>query len=233
LKEHVKKKERRCNSNIMCGRYILFTGEEYEEIQAIIREIENNNEEHISSMKTGEIFPTDIAPVIARDTNNNISFDLLKWGFPNYKQSGEVIINARGETISEKPTFKKLLYTKRCLIPASGFFEWKKNDKKKDKYLIRPEAYNFFYMAGLYNFFVDKSGKLYKGFVIITAEASKDMQSIHNRMPVIMTSKEEAYKWIDNSNTLAQIKTCIEPYKNKLFFDNLSEKSQQLKFEIQ
>jgi putative SOS response-associated peptidase YedK len=218
----------------MCGRFILFTGEEYAELQAIIREIEVSNKKSISTMKTGEIFPTDMVPVITKDENNNPSFDLFKWGFPNYNQSRSsgILINARGETIEEKPTFKKLLYTKRCLIPACGFFEWKKTDKKKDKYLIKPEAYSFFYMAGLYNSFVDKYGEPYAGFVIITTEASEAMQSIHNRMPIIITSKKEAYKWIDNSNNLAQIKSFIQPYKNTLSFNNLSEVSQQLRFEM-
>lgn len=213
----------------MCGRYVLFTSEEYEEIRAIIKEIEANDVSNFNLMKTREIFPTDTVPVITMNVDNNRSVDLFKWGFPNFKQNSGVIINARGETIEEKPTFKKILYTKRCLIPACGFFEWKKSDKKKNKYLIKPENYNFFYMAGLYNSFIDKSGNPYTGFVIITTEANNEMSNIHNRMPLLITSKDKAYEWIDKSISLPNIKSFIRPYMNKLSFENLSS---QLQFKI-
>lgn len=217
----------------MCGRYLLFTNEEYEEITAIIKEIENNNRNKGYTMKSGEIFPSDIVPVITKDADDKPAFNLFKWGFPNFIQPNGIIINARGETLDEKQTFKKILYTKRCLIPACGFFEWKKNDKIKDKYLIKPSEHDFFYMAGLYNSFVDKTGTPYTGFVIITTEANKEMETIHNRMPVIMTSKEEAYDWISTSKNPYQIKTFITPYKNKLTLENLSiHEEQQLKFEM-
>lgn len=219
--------------NIMCGRYALFTGEEYEEIRAIIKETQNNNIDNINNMKTGEIFPTDIVPVITKGDTNDPTFNLFKWGFPNFIKKSGVIINARGETIEEKQTFKNILYTKRCLIPTCGFFEWKKSDKNKDKIFIKPEGSNIFYMAGLYNSFIDNAGIPYTSFVIITTQASQEMQFIHDRMPLILSSKIEAYEWIDNPKKLSEIKSFIQPFKHKLSLENLCDYEQkQLKFEM-
>jgi putative SOS response-associated peptidase YedK len=214
----------------LCGRYTLFTDEEYKEIRRMIKDIQKEQANNIVNMKTGEIFPTNIVPIVTNDENDEKVINLFKWGFPNFKQQNGVIINARGETLEEKQTFKKILYTKRCLIPTTGFYEWKTIGKNKNKYLIRPNKYNFFYMAGLYNTFVDKYGEAYTSFVIITTDANKEMSEIHNRMPILLTSKEEYEGWIDNSLTnLSEIKSYIHPYEYKLSLESISE---QLEFKI-
>jgi putative SOS response-associated peptidase YedK len=150
---------------------------------------------------------------------------LLKWGFPNFRNNG-VIINAKSETLHERPTFKKILFTKRCLIPASGFFEWKKTDdpKVKEKYLIQTEN-DMFYMAGLYNEFVDKSGIRYNAFVIITTEANEQMAPIHDRMPVILDNSESE-KWFGADTEVAV--NMLVPYASKLRFKVESLKQQTL-----
>lgn len=213
----------------MCGRYILYTSEEYEEILGIIREIESNQLDGYKNMKTGEIYPTDLVPVITKDDKNNNVVNLFKWGFPHFNQSSGVIINARGETLEEKTTFKKSLYTKRCIIPACGFFEWKKFNRENQKYFIRPAENKVFYMAGLYNTFNDKAGTPYNSFVIITTEANEEMAAIHNRMPLIFPSKKEAHGWINNSLNSSEINSYIEPFKNKLYYEN---QSNQLQFQM-
>jgi putative SOS response-associated peptidase YedK len=149
-----------------------------------------------SPMKTGEIFPTNIVPVITGVSGNKKNADLFKWGFPNYRQNSGVIINARCETLSEKPTFRKLLKNNRCLVPASGFYEWKAIENRKEKYLIRSAPDKLMYFAGLYNNFTDKNGIPFTSFVIITTEANSQMSQIHTRMPVILSSVE-AMHWIN------------------------------------
>ena len=212
----------------MCGRYTLFTDEEYKEIRKIIKDIEADVAKNIINMKTGEIFPTNIVPVLTKDENNKKTVNLFKWGFPNFKEQSGVIINARGETLEEKQTFKRILHSKRCLIPTTGFYEWKTIGKNKHKYLIRPDNSNFFYMAGLYNTYTDKCGELYTSFVIITTEANKEMSEIHNRMPVLFTSEEEYEGWTDNSlSKLPEIKAYIHPFEHKLTLENISN---QLEF---
>ena len=97
----------------MCGRYCLFEDENED-----IREILNRTE---GEFKTGEIFPTDKAPVLLWQ-QNAVNTVAVKWGFPGFKGKG-VIINARAETVEEKRIFSNCLQTGRCIIPSTGFYE--------------------------------------------------------------------------------------------------------------
>ena len=162
-----------------------------------------------SQMKTGEIFPTNIVPVITGVSGSKKTADLFKWGFPNYRKNSGVIINARCETLSEKPTFRKLLQNNRCLVPASGFYEWKTIETRKEKYLIRSAPDKLMYFAGLYNSFTDKNGIPFTSFVIITTEANSQMSQIHTRMPVIL-SNAEAMHWINGVNSESTNNSCID-----------------------
>lgn len=205
----------------MCGRYALFTEEENQEVREIINELNERYKEEAAKIKTGEIFPTNFAPVITANDNSRKIINMFKWGFPNFRQPSGVIINARSETIGEKPTFKKLLFTGRCLIPASGFYEWKAAESgasniKKDKFIIRIPEDGLMYMAGLYNRFIDKNGLPYTGYVIITADANEQMSLIHNRMPVILNESESRH-WISTSEIdVNDAIKLLKPYGGKL-----------------
>jgi len=208
----------------MCGRYAFFTQEENQEIREIIEEINERYREEAPKMKTGEIFPTDYIPVITASTDNKKNIKLFKWGFPNFKQPGKVIINARSETVHEKPTFRNLLFTQRCLVPASGFYEWKAAGEKaaagkKEKYFIRTSKNGLMYMAGLYNSYIDKNGIPFTGFVIITTEANEQMSQIHDRMPVIL-SGPESEAWINTKyNRAEDVLNILKPYNGNLFIE--------------
>ena len=205
----------------MCGRYVVFTEEENEELIEILKGIDQRYKNEARQVKTGEIFPTDTAPVITGSAGNSRDLHLFKWGFPNYMKSSAVIINARCETLHEKPTFRKLLAAGRCLIPASGFYEWKASDSptgKKDKYLIRASASNLIYFAGLYGSFSDKNGIPSIRFVIITTCANHQMSRIHNRMPVIL-DKSGAMAWISPSCTPED--SLLRPYGSGLTIDRV------------
>lgn len=199
----------------MCGRFVLFNETENEEIRRIVDEINSRySQEESAKLKTGEIFPTNYVPAIIADNNNKKIITLMKWGFPSPKGSG-VIINAKQETLDEKPMFKNIFVHKRCLIPASGFYEWKQVENQKEKYLIRTEK-PAFYMAGLYNTFTDKQNNSFTAFVIITTDANKEMSAIHHRMPVIF-HKEEGKLWLDHSfKTTSKLKDLLNPYPRSL-----------------
>jgi len=170
----------------MCGRYYIATAEEEEEIRQIIKEISDKykNNPELAKMKTGEIFPTDVVPVITSDFPM-----LMKWGFDRYDGKGQVI-NARVESVNEKPMFKKPFAQNRCLIPASYFFEWEKVGTKKQKYALGLRQP--IYMAGIYRF---KKEDPLPEFVIITRPAATNIAFIHDRMPVILP--KEAHKaWL-------------------------------------
>lgn len=187
----------------MCGRYVIYTEKEAMEINEIIREVERKVGQE-NKMKTGEIFPTDLAPVLIYEHNNIVPI-LMNWGFPNFKNKG-VIINARAETAADKPTFKEAVMTRRCVVPASGFFEWKKttDSKKKEKYLFEMPESSIIYMAGLYNKYKSEGNRVSERFVILTTQANESMMAIHDRMPIVLL-KDQVEEWIKNSNSARHI----------------------------
>ena len=168
----------------MCGRY-NFTVEENDELMEILEKLNakfQNNE-----VRTGEIFPTDQAPILIEDRKRNVIASApIAWGFPKFDGKG-VIINARCETAFEKKTFRDSLMNRRCIIPSSGFYEW---NSKKQKFLFNTEESKVLYMAGLYSCYGNEPR-----FVILTTAANESMQDIHSRMPLIL-QKQELHSWI-------------------------------------
>ncbi|HBD63815.1 MAG TPA: SOS response-associated peptidase [Clostridiales bacterium] len=182
----------------MCGRYYFDINDK--EIDEIVIELDKDL---YGDINTAEICPSMIAPII---TGQGVA--LAKWGFPKLNYKG-MVINARAESLHERMTFKRLVNSNRCIIPASGFFEW---DKKasgagyKNKYFFR-KTDSILYMAGLYDTFYDESRQLslfnkaeeQLSYVIITVKANEYMDGIHDRMPLIFT-KSEAERWLKGEN---------------------------------
>ncbi|NLB32612.1 MAG: SOS response-associated peptidase [Tissierellia bacterium] len=183
----------------MCGRYYIDI--DNTEFKKIIEEAQKNIYENY---RIGEIFPTNIAPIYIED-DNKMKPILAKWGFPKWDGKG-VIINARAESISEKQMFKKLVLSKRCIVPASYYFEWKKEEEGKDKYKINNPNSNV-YMAGLYNVVPNKESKqlsLFESntdifYTIITRHANESVSHIHNIMPLIF-NKDEMQNWLSGQD---------------------------------
>lgn len=110
----------------------------------------------------------------------------ISWGFPKWTSKG-VIINARSETAAEKSMFRKSLLQRRCVVPATGFYEW---NHKKQKYKFNLPNHELLYLAGIWN---EYEGE--KHFVILTTAANEAMKDIHNRMPVIL-KKNIINQWV-------------------------------------
>lgn len=182
----------------MCGRYILLSDKEVEEIRNITREIDRKYGK--GSMPSGEIYPTNTAPVFI-GSESGYSVELMTWGFPKYQGSG-VIINARAETAKIKRTFADALTSRRCVIPSTGFFEWTHTpEQKKEKYLFNDPHSHILYMAGLYA--PPVAGELPR-YVILTTEANESMRSVHDRMPVILR-KEEIEDWVSRRECVNEV----------------------------
>lgn len=178
----------------MCGRYYIDI--DNEEFKKILEEAQRNIYENY---KTGEIFPTNIAPIYIED-DNKMKPLLAKWGFPKWDGKG-IIINARAETLNEKQMFKRLISSNRCIVPASYYFEWKQEEQGKDKYKINKPGSNI-YMAGLYNIITDTNNQLSLFdekkdiyYTIITRNSNDSVSHIHSRMPLIFNI-EEINKWL-------------------------------------
>ena len=122
----------------------------------------------------------------------------MQWGLvPSWAKDvkiGSKMFNARSETLDEKPSFRHLLKRKRCLVPSSGFYEWKKEDVKVP-YIIKVRDQDYFAMAGLYDVWQGADGSVLSTFTIITTTAARSMADLHDRMPVIVTHDLEA-EWI-------------------------------------
>ncbi|MDD3169409.1 MAG: SOS response-associated peptidase [Eubacteriales bacterium] len=173
----------------MCGRYTFFTDKELQEVDEIIDQI--SNEIQLENIKTGEIFPTNLAPVFVPQDDFVIP-RLMVWGFPNFRNKG-VIINARSETAREKKLFGSSLEKRKCVIPSTGFYEW---NAEKKKFLFNMPDSGMLYMAGIYNQFDGKDR-----FVILTTGANASVSEVHDRMPVIVP-KDRIRNWIfDNDST--------------------------------
>jgi putative SOS response-associated peptidase YedK len=161
----------------MCGRYYIeISDEELREIsKSAATRAELSYRDMSIDMKTeGEIYPSNVVPVI---TSKGIT--PMKWGFAF--QGRKLLINARFESFLNKPTYKNC---KLCLIPASGYYEWKQDSDPKVKYAFYREGHPL-YLAGLYKEFEDEPR-----FVILTREAVGEARKIHHRMPVILPVKD-------------------------------------------
>ena len=188
----------------MCGRYVIDAGDDVLEMRRIFDELKKhyNDTVEFQKVKRGEIFPTDTVPIIIPEKEFNIDAVPMQWGFKTYND--KLVINARCEGIHERAMFKKAIVNKRCVIPASGFYEWAKSQNeiggfKKEKYLIKPTDSPVLYFAGIYDTFIDPQTKKEQiRFVIITKESRGLIRSLHDRMPVTVARKD-MLKWLNGN----------------------------------
>lgn len=159
----------------MCGQFYIPAENSSEEIQAIIDILQRKNG---MELKRGVIRPTDIAPVVANSASMHPTPFAMKWG---YSLNGKPIINARSETASSKAMFEDGMRQRRCLVPASHYFEWEHHGKRQTKYAIRPVSNDPMYMAGIYR----REGDRFV-FTILTREPAENIAFFHDRMPVIL-----------------------------------------------
>jgi len=176
----------------MCGRYQFGDDLNNAELQKIIEQLNRDfaGSPQLARLKTGEVFPTDVAPAVTREEGRE-RFQLMEWGFPRWNASG-VVINARVETAAEKPMFREAVQRRRCLIPSTGFYEWQHHEDaaaKKEKYLLRVGNESMLYMAGIYNVVRGNDGLMKTVFAILTMDANQDVARIHDRMPVILDDR--------------------------------------------
>lgn len=188
----------------MCGRYSLFTSEEEQEIREIIAEVSRMHPN--AELKTGEIFPTNTAPVLIGGASR-LEPEPLVWGFPNFRNKG-IIINARAETAEQKNMFRESLLGRRCVIPSTGFYEWKQGAAKQ-KYLFRNPESRVTWLAGFYN---EIGGE--RRYVILTTAPNESIRDIHSRMPVVL-SKERLEDWVFRVDDAMEILRKVPPLLEK------------------
>jgi putative SOS response-associated peptidase YedK len=120
------------------------------------------------------------------------------------------MINARAETLAEKPAFKNALKRRRCLVPVNGFFEWKREGKHKTPYFIRPAQGELISFAGLWEEWKDAEGRPVRSFTIITCEPNGLMAPIHDRMPAVIAPAQRA-AWLDPNTSVEDALKLLKP----------------------
>lgn len=161
------------------------------------------------------IAPGQMIPAIIYDGGKR-RVGQLKWGLvPSWAQDEKIgykMINARAETLSEKPAFRRLIEKKRCIIPADGFYEWKQMDKKKQPMRITMRDGSLFAFAGLFDTWVSPSGEKVHTCTIITTKPNEIVANIHDRMPVILR-REDRRLWLDRERYDADLlQSLLVPY---------------------
>ncbi len=184
----------------MCGRYFIDEDDLAEELERILEELNRKNTPE--NLKTsGEIFPSDVVPVLANSRRQDVQPFAMRWGysFPG----GRPVINARAETAAEKPLFRDGMRQRRCLIPASSYFEWERREGQKTKYAIRPAGAEMLYLAGVYHL-ENHDGIVVPSFAILTRSAAPEIAFIHDRMPVILPP-DCARDWLKVENRADEV----------------------------
>jgi putative SOS response-associated peptidase YedK len=195
----------------MCGRFTLTTSkDELEERYQAIVQFDYRPRYNIAP---GQL----IAAVISDGEKKRIG--QLKWGLIPFwakdEKIGYKMINAKCETLHEKPAFKHLLVRKRCLIPADGFYEWAKTGGKKQPYRVTLKSQGIFSMAGLYDTWVSPNGEKISSCTIITTEPNELMSPIHSRMPVILDPEEEE-TWLNRDmDDPLLIRSLLDPHPSE------------------
>jgi putative SOS response-associated peptidase YedK len=198
----------------MCGRYGLLQRKQ------II-------EGHFDTISAGEdwsprynIAPTQPVPVVRQNPREPIrGLSLVRWGLiPSWAKDSSIaaqMINARSETASAKPAFRDALKSRRCLIPADGFYEWQKTGKAKQPYCFEVNDGELFAFAGLWDRRKDGSGNWVKTCSILTTTPNTVTSAVHERMPVILDP--DGYDlWLDpGMQNIAAVAELLKPYDAK------------------
>lgn len=191
----------------MCGRYTLTVDPKTLQAEFNIPVPENLAPRY-------NIAPTQPVPVIVAE-NGSPHFDAFRWGLiPSWAKDpriGNKLINARAETIAEKPSFRAAFRRRRCLIPADGFFEWQKTPHGKQPVFIHLKNRRPLAFAGLWERWFSPDGSEILSCTIITTAPNDLLAEVHNRMPVILPP-DARNLWLDDSQSPQNLLSLLKPY---------------------
>ena len=195
----------------MCGRYTLTVN------PAELRELLALGEIPAELQPHYNIAPTQSVPVVTSAQDRNVQ--LFQWGLiPSWAKDpsmGGRMINARAETLAEKPAYRVPFARKRCLVLADGFFEWQQTGKSKRPYFIHLKSGEPFAFAGLWDHWASANGEERNTCSIITCEPNELMEKLHNRMPVIL-DRSTMWEWLDPLASPVALRAMLEPYSGPM-----------------
>lgn len=188
----------------MCGRYTLRQGLSEVADHLGGYQLEKEPETGSGAAPRFNIAPTQNSLVLRQSFGDHTRLQTayLRWGLvPSWSKTAQTqtpMINARSETVTEKPSFRAAFQRRRCLVPADGFYEWKKAKGVNQPYFFRMADDSVFLMAGIWETWVGEHNQTVDSYTILTTRANALMAKYHERMPVILT-ESRVEKWLDPS----------------------------------
>jgi len=194
-----------------CGRYVLKANrkelEKHYNLATVPKDLRPNY----------NVAPGQILPVVTAGDDGKMKMEPMKWGIVVPWKPSMLLINTRDDKAFTSPMWKGLVSRKRALIPANGFYEWKKPEHSKDvkqPFYIHPKQMDLFSFAGIWSSWKDVEGVEFKTYSIVTTSPNEEMAGIHNRMPVILHPDEEV-SWLDSAKTSQEeIEPFLHPYED-------------------
>lgn len=193
----------------MCGRYTLG-----KEPNSLLDYFHLHGEVPVYHLSYN-IAPSQTAPVILKDAQQQRVCQLMQWGLiPSWSKGPDArfkMINAKAETVHEKPAYRNAFRRRRCLVPCDGFYEWQQRESGKQPFYIYKQDQSLLALAGLWEHWENEEQQI-DSFTIITTNANPFMQVVHERMPVIMT-ETEFDMWLDSDcKDTARLQSLLQPY---------------------
>lgn len=195
----------------MCGRYTL-TAEADELVEVF--DVPDLTFEHRPRFN---VAPGQSVPVLAQDRKGR-RLGLLEWGLvPSWADDpGTSFINARAESVAEKPSFREAFRKRRCLLPADGFYEWKREGGRKQPYWFHRDGRELFTFAGIWEAWTGAGGDPRHTVAILTTDANADVAGVHDRMPVVIGAGDRD-RWLDWSVDSGALSALLGPSADDSF----------------
>jgi putative SOS response-associated peptidase YedK len=199
----------------MCGRSSLTVTEKQLE-ERFGATFYSDDLERYNPLPNFNVAPTHRMPIILNTDTTH--FNVLRWGLIPFwakdEKVGYKMINARLETLDQKPSFKTPLAKRRCLVPMDAFYEWKREGKLKIPYRIFTTDQAIFSVAGLWESWRSPTGEIINSYTVITQAANEMVGEIHDRMPAILPN-ELKYEWLNNDLAINDLLSLISPYPSE------------------
>jgi putative SOS response-associated peptidase YedK len=188
----------------MCGRYAITSAPE------AIRRLFGYDEQPNFPPRYN-VAPTQPVPIV-RLAEGKRQFALVRWGLiPSWvkdPRAFSLVINARGESLNDKPAFRNAMRRRRCLFPADGFYEWRREGERKTPYYVRLKAGGPLAFAGLWESWMGPNGEEMETAAIVTTRANRTLAAIHERMPVIVPPDAFDF-WLDGAKVDAETASAL------------------------
>ncbi|NMG29614.1 SOS response-associated peptidase [Aromatoleum evansii] len=193
----------------MCGRYALYGP------ASRIRDQFTADIDELNLPPRYNAAPLQELPIVRQRPTGERVVHLLRWGLiPSWSKDATIahkLINARSESAPDKPSFRAAFKSRRCIVPASGFYEWKKLAGRKQPYFIHAAGEELLALAGLWERWSNPEGDTIDTFTILTTEANEAVQAMHDRMPVLL-GRGDYEAWLNRETDLERVRQLLTPY---------------------